>query len=103
MDEDDVLTLPEIAELRGLNASTPRGWVTSGRLTAHKDPIDPRKWLVYKRDLDAFLDSPSGRSDIGRPRGRGAVAPTTRVDWSDAPEQATLDLTSSVELPASRR
>jgi excisionase family DNA binding protein len=102
MDGEDELTVAEIAELLGLNVSTPRSWVSSSRLQAHKDAADPRRWLVYRRDLDAFLgDAP--RADIGRPKGRGAVQLTTREDWSDAPAEATLDLTSSVELPRGRQ
>ena len=67
MDEDDELTLPEVATMLGLNISTPRSWVSAGRLPAHKDEANQRE------------------------------------DWSDAPEQATLDLTSSLELPGVRR
>jgi hypothetical protein len=103
MDEDEELGLPTIAEMRGLNVSTPRLWVTSGRLPAHKDPLDSRRWLVYRRDLDAFLENAS-RSDTGRPKSRAATVETTsRNDWSDAPEEATLDLTTSVELPGGAR
>ena len=58
--------------------------------------------VAGRRDLDAFLESAS-RPDVGRPRGRGAVEVTSREDWSDAPEQATLDLTTSLELPGARR
>jgi excisionase family DNA binding protein len=100
MAEDDELTLPEIAQQLGLNLSTPRAWVTRGRLPAHRDDTDPRRWLVYRRDLDAMLSS--ARADAGRPRGRGAVETTTREDWGDAPEQATLNLASSIELPGAR-
>jgi excisionase family DNA binding protein len=102
MDEEDELTVAEIAELLGLNVSTPRSWVSSGRLQAHKDAADPRRWLVYRRDLDAFLES-APRADIGRPKGRVAIERTTREDWSDAPEQATLDLATSLELPGGTR
>jgi excisionase family DNA binding protein len=102
MDENDELTLPEVATMLGLNISTPRSWVSAGRLPAHKDESNQRRWLVYRRDLDAFLEGAS-RPDVGRPRGRGAVELTSREDWSDAPEQATLDLTSSIDLPGVRR
>lgn len=93
------MTLPEIATLLGLNASTPRSWVHSGRLPAHKDASD-RRWLVYRRDLDKLLEE---EPSLGRPRIHGAIEPTTREDWSDAPEQATLDLASSAELPRGAR
>lgn len=102
VDPDDELSIPAIAAMLGLNDSSPRAWVTSKRLPAHRDEHDRRRWLVYRRDLDAFLKS-APRSDIGRPKGRGAIESTDREDWSDAPEQATLDLTSSLELPGSRR
>lgn len=94
MDEDEVLTVPEIATLLGLNASTPRAWVADGRLAAHKDEND-RRWLVYRRDLDQLLqDQPL----LGRPRIRSAVERSTREDWSDVPEEATLDFASSAEF-----
>ena len=99
MDEDEALTIPEIATLLGLNGSTPRSWVTSGRLPAHKDPSD-RKWLVYRSDLDKLLEE---EPSLGRPKSRGVIQQSTRADWSDAPEQATFDLVSSAELPGGKR
>jgi excisionase family DNA binding protein len=99
MDEDETLTLPEIATLLGINPSTPRGWVNDGRLPAHKDEGD-RKWLVYRRDLDTLLNE---QPLLGRPRIRTAVEQTTREDWSNVPEQATLDLVSSTELTRGTR
>ncbi len=99
MDENAGLTIGEIAGMLGLNISTPRAWVNSGRLAAHRDPTNPRRWLVDGNDLNAFLEN-APRTDIGRPKGRGlAVEPTGREDWSDAPEQATLDLATSLQLP----
>lgn len=103
MSEDRELTVAEIATTLGLNISTPRAWVSTGRLAAHRDQANPRRWLVYQHDLDRFLDS-APRADIGRPKARGMVIePTGREDWSDAPEQATLDLATSLELPGGRR
>jgi len=99
MDEDEALTIPEIATLLGLNISTPRSWVTSGRLPAHKDPSD-RKWLVLRSDLDKLLEQ---ERSLGRPKSRTVVEQTKRADWSDAPEQATFDLVSSAELPGGQR
>jgi hypothetical protein len=75
-------------------------WVSAGRLPAHKNDANGRRWLVYRRDLDAFLDK---TPDIGRPKPRNVVEPASREDWGDAPEQATLDLATSVELPRGRR
>lgn len=108
MAEDDELTLPEIAAQLGLNVSTPRAWVNRGRLPAHRDETDPRRWLVYRHDLNAMLIS--SRADAGQPRSRGAAQttgeasgkPPAREHWSEAPERATLDLASSIELPDGR-
>jgi Helix-turn-helix domain len=94
MTEDEILTLGEIAAERGLNAATVRNWVTSGRLPAIKDPDDSRRWLVYRRDLDTFL-SEASRMDIGRPKPRGVVSTVERDDWSEAPDEATLNLVSA--------
>ena len=92
MDHDDLLTLPEIATILGVNPSTVRLWVNEGRLPAHK--AGGRKWLVYRHDLQQMLgDQPS----IGHPR-RAADERSTPKDWSEIPEQATLDLASSAGL-----
>jgi hypothetical protein len=100
MNDEEELTLANIATERGLSSSAPRYWVRTGKLPAHRDSADPRRWLVYRHDLDAFLDSDPS---IGHPKLRGLATPTSREDWSDAPEQATFDLVSSVELPGGRR
>jgi excisionase family DNA binding protein len=103
VEPDDELTLGQIAEEHGLSSSTPRAWVVSKRLPAHRDPDHPRRWLVYRKDLDAFLAGAT-RPDFARSRSRTPIRSTSREDWSDAPEQATLDLTSSIELlPTARR
>lgn len=94
MTEDEILTLGEIAAERGLNAATVRNWVTSGRLPAIKDPEDSRRWLVYRRDLDTFL-SEASRMDIGRPKPRGVTSGVEHDDWSDAPDEATLNLVNA--------
>jgi excisionase family DNA binding protein len=96
MPDDDVLTVNEIAEDLGVNISTVRAWITQERLPAHRDPADTRRWLAFRRDVQAFLASAS-RPDIGRPRTRGGEDSevVARDDWSDVPEEATLNLAAS--------
>jgi hypothetical protein len=91
MDDDELLTLPEIAAEMGLATATVRNWVSTGKLAAHKDPDDPRRWLAYRSDLEQFL-SGATRLDIGRPKPRGASEPIEHDDWSAAPDDATLNI-----------
>ena len=64
MADDDLLTLPEIAEMTGMAGPTVRVWVKQGRLPATKVG---RGWMVRRGDLDKMLaDDPR----IGRPRAR---------------------------------
>lgn len=92
MNEDELLTLPQIAQILQLNPSTVRLWVTEKRLPAQK--AGGRKWLVRRGDLERMLEE---QPSIGRPRGAapGDAAPK---DWSEVPEQAPLDLASSAQV-----
>jgi excisionase family DNA binding protein len=76
MADDDLLTLPEIADMTGMANPTVRVWVSQGRLPASKVG---RQWMVRRGDLDKMLaDDPR----IGRPR-------TRRIDSSEP--EAELD------------
>jgi excisionase family DNA binding protein len=86
--EDDLLTLPEIAEMLRMNPSTVRLWVREKRLPAHK--AGGRKWLVRRADLKQMLDA---QPHVGHPH--GAAVSAERKDWSQIPEQAALDIASS--------
>lgn len=91
MVDDELLTLPEIAQMLHVNPSTVRLWVNEGRLPAHK--AGGRKWLVRRGDLERMLDD---QPQIGRPK--SAAAKDTVKDWSEVPELASLDLASSTDL-----
>ena len=76
MADDDLLTLPEIADITGMANPTVRVWVNQGRLPATKVG---RQWMVRRGDLDKMLaDDPR----IGRPR-------TRRIDGPEP--EAALD------------
>ena len=49
---DEWFTLPQIAEMLGVNPSTVRHWVNTGRLSAEKRG---RRWLVERADLDTIM------------------------------------------------
>jgi len=49
---DDWFTLPQIAEMLGVNPSTVRHWVNTGRLSAQKRG---RRWLVERADLETIM------------------------------------------------
>jgi excisionase family DNA binding protein len=93
--EEEQLTLPQIAELLSLNPSTIRLWVNEKRLPAHRVG---RKWFVRRADLEQLLEQ---QPHIGHPRRRGATRNSPRElpsDWSEVPEEVTLNLARSTEL-----
>ena len=87
--DDELLTLPEIAQTLGMNPSTVRLWVREGRLPAEKVG---RRWMVRRTDLEQML---AEQPQVGHPR--GASARTTPEDWGEQPEQAMMDLASSAQ------
>jgi|SRR5450755_3435027 len=92
---DDLLTLPEIAEMLRVNPSTVRLWVREQRLPAHKS--GGRKWLVRSADLKRML---AEQPHVGHPH--GAAVKDVPTDWSEIPEQAALDIASSTIVERSR-
>jgi len=90
MVDDELLTLPEIAQTLGMNPSTVRLWVHEGRLQAEKMG---RKWMVRRVDLERML---AEQPQVGHPRGAGSASRTPE-DWSEQPERAMMDLASSAQ------
>jgi len=88
---DELLTLSEIAKELWLNPSTVRLWVREERLPAQKIG---RKWVVARADLEKMLDR---EPRLGHPR-TGLVKAASPTDWSQVPEQATLNLASSAQV-----
>ncbi len=62
MDDDELLTLTQIADMLGMNPSTVRVWVKTERLPAR---MVGRRWMVRRGDLAQMLDD-SPR--LGRPQ-----------------------------------
>jgi hypothetical protein len=97
--DDDLLTLPDIAELLRMNPSTIRSWVTQERLPAQRSQGETGRWqwLVRRGDLEQMLDA---HPHIGRPRNpeRKAAARATEhpSDWSDEPRRSMEYLASSI-------
>lgn len=91
MVDDELLTLPQIAQMLHVNPSTVRLWVTEQRLPAHK--AGGRKWFVRRGDLERMLEE---QPHIGYPK--RADARDAPKDWSEVPEQAALDLASSTQV-----
>jgi excisionase family DNA binding protein len=92
---DEEMTLPQVATLLGLNPSTIRLWVREKRIPARREG---RKWLVRRGEVERLLDE---QPRIGHPKRRGMRRPkpgTVPTDWSEIPEQASLNLASSIEL-----
>jgi excisionase family DNA binding protein len=65
MADDRYLTPSQVADELHVTVVTVRRWITNGQLPASK--AGPRKWMVRRSDLDAFLSGarPGGRDDVG--------------------------------------
>jgi excisionase family DNA binding protein len=53
MNDDEMLTAEEVAQIMKTSIKTVRGWVQSGEL-AHV-PIGKREYRIIRRDLNAFI------------------------------------------------
>jgi excisionase family DNA binding protein len=93
---DDLLTLPEIAEMTGMNPSSVRAWVTQRLLPASRAD-GTRAWLVRREDLEELLAT---RPDLGKPRTGRRPQDDPPRDSSDE-RHATFDIASV--LSADRR
>lgn len=51
----DYMRISEAADYLGISANTLRNWTNSGKLTAHRHPVNTYR-LFKKQDLDALLD-----------------------------------------------
>jgi excisionase family DNA binding protein len=54
MQDENMLTIDEIAKQLRVNEKTVRNWITSGELPAF--PIGKRGYRISKSDLDVFID-----------------------------------------------
>ena len=97
MANDDLLTLPEIAEMTGMANPTVRVWVNQGRLPATKVG---RQWMVRRGDLEKMLeDDPR----IGRPRNRRAESPDPETDFDGDERRPAFDIAGVLSSAAGRR
>jgi excisionase family DNA binding protein len=55
MADDPYLTPSQVADELHVTVVTVRRWITNGQLPASK--AGPRKWMVRRSDLDAFLSN----------------------------------------------
>ncbi len=62
MSDDHYLTPAQVADELHVTVVTVRRWITNGQLPASK--AGPRKWIVRRSDLDAFL-SGGNAGDVG--------------------------------------
>jgi excisionase family DNA binding protein len=96
MADDDLLTLPEIADMTGMADPTVRVWVKQGRLPATKVG---RQWMVRRADLEKMLaDDPR----IGRPRSRRVDAPDPEPEFDPDERRPAFDI-AGVLSSAGRR
>ena len=98
--DDDWLTLPQIAEMLQMNPSTIRLWVSEGRLQAHK--AGGRKWLVRRSELERLLETRTNARARQPPPGELPRSDADR-DWAQSPKAVLLDLASSVDLSGHSR
>jgi excisionase family DNA binding protein len=92
MVEDELFTLPQIAEMLHVNPSTVRLWVNEQRLAAHK--AGGRKWLVRRSELERMLND---HPNMGIPKSTTAAAKTAAA-VKKTPERAAFDLASSIKV-----
>jgi excisionase family DNA binding protein len=97
MADDDLLTLPEIAEMTGMAGPTVRVWVKQGRLPATKVG---RQWMVRRGDLEQMLaDDPR----IGRPRSRRAEVTDPAAELDPDERRPAFDIAGVLSSAAGRR
>jgi excisionase family DNA binding protein len=85
---DEWFTLPQIAEMLGVNPSTVRYWVSTGRLSAEKRG---RGWVVKREDLETITSQRrrrAGRSQLVEPLSepgdqRRGLSMLDSIDFSD--------------------
>ena len=53
MNDDEMLTAEEVAQIMKTSIKTVRGWVQSGELA--RVPIGKREYRIVRRDLNAFI------------------------------------------------
>jgi excisionase family DNA binding protein len=56
------LTVQEVADLKGVDSRTVRGWIQRGLIEAEQ--INPRLWLVDAESVKDFQPPKSGRPSI---------------------------------------
>jgi excisionase family DNA binding protein len=97
MPGDDLLTLPEIAEMTGMAGPTVRVWVKQGRLPATKVG---RQWMVRRADLERMLaEDPR----IGRPRPRRGDAIASEPELDPDERRPAFDIARVLSAPPGRR
>ena len=97
MPDDELLTLPEIAEMTGMANPTVRVWVNQGRLPATKVG---RQWMVRRVDLEKMLaDDPR----IGRPRNRRGDSPEPDPELDADERRPAFDIAGALSSAVGRR
>lgn len=62
-----MLTVQEVAEMKGVDARTVRGWIQRGLIDAEQ--INPRLWLISADSVKDFQPPTAGRP----PKAKGAA------------------------------
>jgi excisionase family DNA binding protein len=97
MADDDLLTLPEIADMTGMAGPTVRVWVKQGRLPATKVG---RQWMVRRGDLERMLaEDPR----IGKPRSRREEIPDSEAELDPDERRPAFDIAGALSSAAGRR
>ena len=65
MADERYLTPAEVAEELRVTVVTVRRWIASGTLRASK--AGPRRWMIRRADLDAFLSAKAGQEAVSEP------------------------------------
>lgn len=80
--EDEFLTVSEVAEILKVNDQTVRNWIDRGELTAVR--VGARRVRIRQSDLDAFIASTNPGLPPSPPPGHDAAE---RVAWEQIEQQ----------------
>ena len=64
----EVITLPEVAKMLGINAETARRWAVSGKIPTFRYN-NAGRWRAFRDEVDKFLDAQQNGRSTGQVEG----------------------------------
>jgi excisionase family DNA binding protein len=88
-DEDNWLTLAEIAEELRLSPAAIRSWIAKGKLRATR--AGQRKWLVRRSELERMLDRGDAGTAVPPLPNRSRKGGRAEAEWSERLDEGALE------------